>query len=137
MEECREWTFQSLRVTVCEIDGSLSGHEVARLAQFEEQSKAFPLWVRECTARWEMLGRPHKPLKPERIAESQAAYKQGEVNPSPMSSPGWGKAGLWSRNRFMRRLIIWSGISRSIGACGLTHDQSVRSCFNADDNRNI
>src|ERR1700733_7227174 len=40
----------------------LSGHEVARLVQFEEQSRAFPLWVKECSARWKMLGRPRKPL---------------------------------------------------------------------------
>jgi hypothetical protein len=56
----------------------LSGHEVARLAQFEEQSKAFPLWVKECMARWEMLDRPRKPLNRERIAEAQAAYQRGE-----------------------------------------------------------
>ena len=56
----------------------LSGHEVARLAQFEEQSKAFPLWVKECMARWEMLGRSRRPLNRERIAESQAAYDRGE-----------------------------------------------------------
>jgi hypothetical protein len=55
-----------------------SGHEVARLAQFEEQSKAFPVWVKECQARWEMLGRPHEPLNRERVAESQAAYERGE-----------------------------------------------------------
>jgi len=59
----------------------LSGHEIARLAQFEEQSKAFSLWVKECTARWEMLGRSHKPLQRERIAESQAAYERGEGEP--------------------------------------------------------
>jgi hypothetical protein len=56
----------------------LSGQEVARLAQFEEQSKAFPTWVKECAARWEMLGRPQKPLNRERVAESQAAYARGE-----------------------------------------------------------
>ncbi|MBY0524176.1 MAG: hypothetical protein K2R98_12295 [Gemmataceae bacterium] len=56
----------------------LSGNEVARLAQFEEQSRTFPLWVKECRARWEMLERPHKPLKRERITESQAAYERGE-----------------------------------------------------------
>ena len=59
----------------------MSGHEVARLAQFEEQSKVFPLWVKECTVRWEMLGRPRKPLKRERITESQAAYERGEGEP--------------------------------------------------------
>ncbi len=57
---------------------NLSGHEVARLAQFEQQSGAFPLWVKECMARWEMLGRPRKPLNRERIAKSQAAYERGE-----------------------------------------------------------
>ncbi len=56
----------------------LSGHEVARVTQFEEQSKAFPLWLKECKARWEMVLRPRKPLNHERIAESQAAYQQGE-----------------------------------------------------------
>jgi hypothetical protein len=55
-----------------------SGQEVARLAQFEEQSSAFALWVKECIARWEMLGRPRMPLHRERIADSQAAYERGE-----------------------------------------------------------
>jgi hypothetical protein len=59
----------------------LSGHEVARLAQFEEQSKAFLVWVKECQARWQMLDRPQKPLNRERIAESQAAYERGEGEP--------------------------------------------------------
>jgi hypothetical protein len=58
-----------------------SGHEVARLAQFEEQVKAFPLWVEECVARWELLDRPHKPLNRERIARAQAAFAQGECEP--------------------------------------------------------
>jgi hypothetical protein len=30
--------------------------------------------------------------------------------------------GLWSRNSRLRKLIIWPGISRRIGACGLTHE---------------
>jgi hypothetical protein len=55
-----------------------SGHEVARLAQFEQQSKAFPTWVKECAARWAMLDEPRKPLSRERIAESAAAYERGE-----------------------------------------------------------
>jgi hypothetical protein len=59
----------------------LSGQEVARLAQFEEQSEAFPLWVKECTARWEMLDRPRKPLQHDRIAESKAAYERGAGEP--------------------------------------------------------
>ncbi len=48
----------------------MSGQEVARLVPFEEQCAAFPLWVKECMARWEMLYRPRKPLHHERIAES-------------------------------------------------------------------
>jgi hypothetical protein len=59
----------------------LSGREVAHLPQFEEQAKAFPLWVEECVARWEMLDRPRKPLNRERIARSQAAYERGEGEP--------------------------------------------------------
>jgi hypothetical protein len=59
----------------------LSGHEIARLARFEQQCKAFPSWVKECKARWEMLGRPRKPLDRERIARSQAAYERGEGEP--------------------------------------------------------
>lgn len=56
----------------------VSGREVARLAQFEEQSKAFPVWVEECMAQWELLDRPRKPLDRERLARSQAAYERGE-----------------------------------------------------------
>ena len=59
----------------------VSGCAVARLVPFEEQSKAFPLWVAECMARWEMLGRPPKSLNRERIAASQAAYERGEGEP--------------------------------------------------------
>jgi hypothetical protein len=57
---------------------NLSGREVGRLSQLEEQAKIFPLWVKECSARWEMLARPRTPLQRERIAQSQAAYKRGE-----------------------------------------------------------
>jgi hypothetical protein len=56
----------------------LSGRQVARLSELEEQARAFPLWVEECLARWAMLDRPRKPLDPERIARSQAAYARGE-----------------------------------------------------------
>jgi hypothetical protein len=58
-----------------------SGHGVARLAQFEEQSQAFLLWVKECKARWDMLDQPRKSLNRERIAESQSAYGRGEGEP--------------------------------------------------------
>jgi hypothetical protein len=56
----------------------ISGQEVARLSAFEEQARAFPLWVEECMARWELLDRPRKPLNRERLARSQAAYERGE-----------------------------------------------------------
>ena len=56
----------------------LSGRAVARLSQFEEQAKTFPLWVEECLARWELLDRPPKPLNRERLARSQAAHERGE-----------------------------------------------------------
>lgn len=59
----------------------LSGHAVARLAQFEEQSKAFPLWVEECMARWELLDQPRKPLDRERIARARIAFERGECEP--------------------------------------------------------
>ena len=62
-------------------NAKVSGHEVARLAPFEEQSEAFPRWVKECRARWDMLGRPPKPLNRERIAGSQAPYERGEGEP--------------------------------------------------------
>ena len=49
----------------------LSGHEVARLAQFEEQSKAFPLWVTECAVRWGMLDQPRcSPTRADRRVSS-------------------------------------------------------------------
>jgi len=59
----------------------LSGREVTRLAQLEEQVKLFSRWIEECMARWEMLDRPRKPLNRERIAGSQAAYARGEGEP--------------------------------------------------------
>jgi hypothetical protein len=59
----------------------LSGYRVARLSQFEQQAREFPLWVAECMARWDMLDRPRKPLNRERIAQSQAAYQRGEGEP--------------------------------------------------------
>jgi hypothetical protein len=54
------------------------GREVARLSQFEEQARTFPLWVKECMARWEALDQPRKPLDRERLARSQAAFARGE-----------------------------------------------------------
>jgi hypothetical protein len=56
----------------------LSGRDIARLAQFEEQAKAFPIWVAERVARWELLDRPRKPLDHQRIAQAQAEFERGE-----------------------------------------------------------
>jgi hypothetical protein len=55
-----------------------SGREVARLSQFEEQARAFPHWVDECMARWELVDRARKPLDRDRLARSQAAFQHGE-----------------------------------------------------------
>ncbi len=60
---------------------TLSGRDVTRLAQLEEQSKAFPLWVEECMARWELLDRPRKPVDREKIARARAAFERGECEP--------------------------------------------------------
>ena len=59
----------------------LSGREVARLAQFEEQTRMFPLWIEECMARWEQLDRPRKPLDRERMTRARAAFEEGECEP--------------------------------------------------------
>lgn len=56
----------------------LSGLEVARLSQFEEQVRTFPLWIEECLARWEMLDRPRPPLNRARADRSRAAFERGE-----------------------------------------------------------
>ncbi len=60
----------------------LAGREVARLAQFEEQSRAFPLWVEEYMARWELLDHPRKSPDRERIARAQEAFQRGECEPA-------------------------------------------------------
>jgi hypothetical protein len=57
------------------------GRPLARLDELEARAARYPLWVRECLARWEMLGRPRKPLNRDRIAQSQAAYARGEGEP--------------------------------------------------------
>ena len=51
---------------------------LARLDELVARGEEFPLWVRECLARWEMLDRPAPTLDPERIARAQAAYARGE-----------------------------------------------------------
>jgi hypothetical protein len=56
----------------------LVARPLARLDELESRAAEFPLWARECLARWKMLGRPAPPLDPERIARAQAAYARGE-----------------------------------------------------------
>ena len=56
----------------------LSECEVARLTQFEEQSKQFPIWVEERMACWELLDSPRKPYDAEMVARSLAAFERGE-----------------------------------------------------------
>jgi hypothetical protein len=55
-----------------------SGHQVARLGQFEEQAKSFSVWIEECMALWDTMDRSHKPVDRERVARAQAAYQRGE-----------------------------------------------------------
>ena len=64
--------------TVARAYADLSGNEVARLTQFEEQSKAFPIWVEERLACWGLLDAPRKPYDPEAAAEARAAFARGE-----------------------------------------------------------
>ena len=56
-----------------------------------------------------------------------------KANPSPRSSPGLSKADLWSRNKPMRRLIIWPRISRRIGTCRLKSITKPRRYENAKE----
>jgi hypothetical protein len=58
-----------------------SSHEVARLNQLEEQCKAFPIWIEECMARWELLDRPVKPLDRDQVKEAHDAFARGEYEP--------------------------------------------------------
>jgi hypothetical protein len=55
-----------------------SGNEVARLAEFEKQSESFPIWVKECKARWELVSRPRRALDAKQVAAAQTAYQRGE-----------------------------------------------------------
>jgi len=63
---------------VARVYADLAGREVARLSQLEELAQAFPIWVEECMACWELLDKPLKPLNRERVARSRAAYERGE-----------------------------------------------------------
>lgn len=59
----------------------LSGQQVARLAQLEEQSSSFAMWLQECMARWQLLDRPRKPVDRERGAAAQGAFARGKCEP--------------------------------------------------------
>jgi hypothetical protein len=59
-------------------DNVLFERPLARLDELEARVAEFPLWVRECLARWEMRGRSAPPLDRERIARAQSAYARGE-----------------------------------------------------------
>jgi len=50
----------------------------ARLDELASRVAEFPLWARECLARWEMLDCPAPPLDSERVARAQAACSRGE-----------------------------------------------------------
>jgi hypothetical protein len=78
------WVLQDTGQTLQEALGWARGHArmlerpLARLDELEARAAEFPLWARECLARWEMLDRPAPPLDPERIASAQADYARGE-----------------------------------------------------------
>lgn len=59
-------------------DAHMFERPLARLDELESRTAEFPLWARECLARWEMLDRPAPTLDPERIARAQAAYTRGD-----------------------------------------------------------
>jgi hypothetical protein len=59
-------------------DARRLGQPLARLDELQDRVAEFPLWVRECLARWEMLDEPAPPLDRERVARAQAAYARGE-----------------------------------------------------------
>jgi hypothetical protein len=56
----------------------LAGRPVARLDQLEHAAKAFPIWLEESMARWQLLDRPRKPVDRDRLARSRAAFERGE-----------------------------------------------------------
>ncbi|MFO0929789.1 MAG: hypothetical protein U0736_22655 [Gemmataceae bacterium] len=64
--------------TVARHYATASGHEVARLAAFEEQARTFPVWVEERMACWEMLGQPRPLMDREAVARAREAYHRGE-----------------------------------------------------------
>jgi hypothetical protein len=69
LQEALQWAQQQAH---------MSERPLARLDELKARAAEFPLWARECLARWEMLGRPAPPLDPERIARAQAAFARGE-----------------------------------------------------------
>jgi len=56
----------------------LTGRQLARLDELKAKAAEFPVWARECLARWDMLDRPAPPLDAERIARAKVAYARGE-----------------------------------------------------------
>src|SRR5262245_30496760 len=75
-----EETEQTLREALSQAQehAQLFERPLARLDELEARAAEFPLWARECLARWEMLDRPAPPLDPERVARAQSAYERGE-----------------------------------------------------------
>jgi hypothetical protein len=82
--EVLRWVLDDTRQRLLEILGwtqaysGIIGRPLPRLDELEARAVEFPLWTRECLARWEMLDRPAPPLDPERIARAQGTYAQGE-----------------------------------------------------------
>jgi hypothetical protein len=78
------WVLEGTGKTLQEALSWVQGHDrllkrpLAQSNELEVRAAEFPLWARECLARWEMLDRPALPLDPERIARAHAAYARGE-----------------------------------------------------------
>jgi hypothetical protein len=61
-----------------EEDANRFEQPLSRFDELQTRAAEFPLWARECLARWDMLDHPAPALDPERIARAQAAYARGE-----------------------------------------------------------
>jgi hypothetical protein len=71
---------QALRVALsrAEEDSPMFQRPPARLDELRARAEEFPLWARECLARWGMLDRPAPTLDSERVARAQVAYARGD-----------------------------------------------------------
>jgi hypothetical protein len=71
---------QALEETLREAQEDARGFDqpLARLDELQQKAAEFSLWIRECLARWEMLGEAAPPLDAERIARARVGHARGE-----------------------------------------------------------